>query len=384
MKFKNIIFLFRKESKGLFRDRRTLITLIFLPLFCYPTLISGMNYFQKNAAVNLENYVPKIAIVDNSDGEIIKAIEGNNSFKIVVDSNFDENLINGYIQGIMKINGNTNSTYEVIFMFDSTDSKSRKSFEMINDFINKYKTVLVNKRLSSLGVDKSIIEPISVTGRDMASNEKLEGVAFNIIPYFMIISILAGAITSGVDLTAGEKERGTIATLLSCQLSNHEIVIGKVTVISMAGIISSILSVVGLFISLKINNGSAVQISTLPINSILMILSILIPISILISSIIVIMGLYARSVKEGNAYATPLYMVIIFLGVLTTIDGFNLNKRSFYVPILNSVFTLKSILSFQLDMQLYLTTITTTLIYSFASIYISIKLCEREEVLFRT
>jgi len=384
VKFNNIAFLFKKELRGLYRDRRTFITLIIIPLFFYPALISGMNYFQKVAAINLENHVPKLAIVDNSDGKIMKAIKENTRFRIVTGSNYNEKLQNGYIQGIVEINGGSNDTYEVNYFFDSTDSESRKSFEMFNDFINNYKTELVNKRLNTLGVDRSLIEPVNLVGKDIATDEKLTGMAFIIIPYFMIISILAGAITTGIDLTAGEKERGTIATLLSCQLSNHEIVIGKVVVISFAGIISSILSVIGLFMSLKINNESTVQISALPINSILLILSILIPVSILISSIIVIMGLYARSIKEGSSYATPLYLVMIFLGVLTTIDGFSISKGLFYIPLLNAVFTLKSMLSFQLDMQLYLTTIATTLIYSFISIYISVRICEREEVLFRT
>jgi sodium transport system permease protein len=384
MKLSNIFFLFKKELTGIVRDQRAILLLVLFPLLCYPMLIAGLSYFQNDVSQRLMSYVPRIVIVDNTDGLIKNAIEEDKRFEAVVSSNYEQELNDGIIQGVLLINTYKNKQYEVQYLFDSTISESRRGYELISEFMTHYSSSLIDTALSMQGIDKEILDPIYFTGKDRASEEKRAGLSYSILPYFMVISILTGAITTGMDLTVGEKERGTLATLLSSQMSNREIIVGKLLVVSFTGVVSSILSVVGLCIAITMNDTTSSQFLSLSLYRILMILLILLPTSIFLSSLIVNIGMYSRSMKEGSSYTTPLYMMIIFLGVLTTIEGFNLNDSFYFVPILNALFLLRSIIFSQIDIKLYLITLLATLLYTVLSIHLSLKLCEREEVLFRT
>ncbi len=389
MKLKNILFILRKELLGIARDKKVLVTLILLPLLFYPLLISGLNYFQGREEDKLNNFKPSIAYVGKDGSDIESFIT--KSDKVIMPgaiSDPEAKLSKGEIQGILEVDSQTEekTQYQLLYKYDSTDIKSRKSLEILSSIIDQYKNEFILEKFEELRLDKSFLNPVEIDGRDTASDEKLAGTALIIIPYFMIISILAGAISTGMDLTAGEKERGTIATLLSSQLSKQEIVIGKICVITLAGFFSSILSVIGLIIAIYFSSGDngPVPISTLPANSIFLMTVILLTTAVFISSIVIGIGFYSKSIKEGSTYTTPLYMIIIFLGVLSTVEGLTITKVLYFIPILNAIFTIKSILFSQIDAQVILITVVSMLIYSAFAVAFSVRLCSREEVLFRS
>ncbi|WP_303862480.1 ABC transporter permease subunit [Alkalibaculum bacchi] len=389
MKFSNILFLFNKELKGLLRDKRTILVSVLIPLLFYPSLIKGLDHFQQNEAKRLESLKPIIAAVGQENNEIVDVIKNTGNFKIVELDNLiaKEELAAGKIQGVLEfsnIRGISEGGVSVNYRYKLTDARSRISFERLNTLVDEYNAVLVKEKIRSMGLSNSILEPISLSGIDTSSKEELTGMAFFIIPYIMVTTILAGAGATGMDLTAGEKERGTLATLLSSQLSKGEIAIGKVAVTAFVGSISSILSVIGLVAAIKMSESSDLSITALFPKTLILMIVILLPTALLIGSIIMNLGLCARSIKEGNSYTTPLYLIVLFLGVLTTVEGFTLPKTLYYIPILNTVFALQSLLSFQFNNQLFFNAIVSTLAYSIVSIMLSVKLFERECVLFKT
>jgi len=399
MNYKNIKSVFSKEIVGAIRDKRTLITMIIVPLVFYPLLFIGMGYFNQMGNKKSEEAVSVVAIKGEEFAlQLSEYLENQEKIETTTkEDNELSKLKNREIQAIIEIppkfdiKVKQGEPSRLVLKYDTTEAKSRVAQKRINQAIDEYSKEIVSQRLNDLNLNEKIIHPFALEIENVASSEKVTGTFLGfLLPYLVIMLIFAGAMHTAIDITAGEKERGTIATLLVSQISRLEIVLGKFLSIMMISFSSMVIGLFGISISLLSGNAVAgrggiegIKLG-MTFNTFLLLFLTLLPLVGLISAILVIVGIFARNVKEASSYITPIYMLTIFLGIISISQGIELSGNMFFVPVLNSSFVFKEILIGKIYWSHIITAFTANLMFAGIALFGATRLFNKEEVLFRS
>lgn len=400
--WKNIRLLFSKELLGAVRDRRTLILTVFFPLIFYPLIVGVMGHFTTAEQVRLDTMIPTVIIVDNSDDEMFqdRVRQASAFYPLFVSDvkNGLQDLQDKTGQVMMAVNkdaGGPGIGLDITLYYDQTDQIGVVAAARVRDFLQAYLSDVMREKLDQLGMDyDSLSPPIKLTVENVATGESMGRMILSrLLPYFMVLAILTGAMGLGAEITAGEKERGTIATLLVSQLSRTEIVLGKFLTILTVSLVSSILSAIGLLIGVHFFGGNlattgaaqGVQATfSLSLASFGWMLVVLIPLAIILSALVVIVGTYARSQKEASTYLMPIYMVIVLIGLVSMSGGVTFAGTRFLIPIANALYALQEIIMGNLQFSHLVYTLGANVICGAILIAASIQAFKREAVLFRS
>jgi len=396
---KNTIIIFKKELKDVFRDRRSLMMMIGMPLVVMPLIIIGLIKVQsgqeKKAAeqdlmVAVENIqiAPGLTEMLESEKKIhlhygiptdsiipmVKAgiLDGG----VIVDQRFRE-----------EYQTKGSGTITVIYPSSSPLGAARRS---LNKIVSNYNDKLIKERLDRLNLDESILNAVDRKQIDASSlQEKIAGIAGGFIPYMVIIFGFMGAMFPGIDLGAGEKERGTLETLVTAPVNKIDIVLGKLGVVVLAGCLTSGITLAGAYNAMNYIPDIPDEIKTTLLNMfstemIFMLSGLLLPTIIFFSSIILSLSIYARSYKEAQSIIGPLNIVFIFPAVIGTVPGIELNSVTALIPVLNVSLATKMLLSGSPDSWLIAETLLVLLGLAAISLTICVWVFKREETLFRS
>ncbi len=392
----NIKYIFLKELLGAIRDRRTMMTMILVPLVFYPILFGGMAYLFEAGEKRSEEEISRVVMVGSEYAPTLEdRLDKLENVKVVHLADYESELDRGGIQAILLIPRDFEKTIsaggsaQVSLQIDEAEMKSAVAKGRIEASLRDYEKEIVRKRLADRNLEEGILDPIDTKIVNVASAEKMGGAMLSaLLPYLIIILIFTGAMIAAMDITAGEKERGTIATLLVSQVTRLQIVLGKFFTVLVISLITMILGLVGLMISFSSKYsfvrdvpGVALGIS---FETILLVFAVLLPLSALISAILIIIGTFARSIREAQSYATPLYMVTIFLGIVSMSQGLELGDWVYLVPILSTSFTMKEILMGDINWLHFGFTLASSLVIAGLSIIGAAYMFTKETVLFRS
>ena len=393
-----IVSIFKKELIDVLRDRRTLMFMVVIPILITPLLIIGSIKFQEYQNKKSEEKILKIAYINESEDSLtkellldqkgVKIIEG-----VKIDS-IESYIKSDSLQGglylgkgfLKKIK--TNSSGDVKIYYKSSDlmSKSKKRIQAALDI---YKEKIIAERLKQLNVDGQILEPINITNIDMATAKETLGKAVGgFIPYVLVMFIFLGAMYPAIDLGAGEKERGSLETLLSSPATKFEITMGKLLVVSLTGIVSGLVSVLGISSSLFFIDKIPVQIqeTILELINPFMIFSIIIlmiPIAIFFASMLLSISFYARSFKEAQSLMGPLNMVIIVPLFLSLGPGMEMDHATALMPLINVGLLTKEILAGSVELIYFIETLFSLLFCAAIGIWFSVFWFKKENTIFR-
>jgi sodium transport system permease protein len=396
--WKNVRLLFLKEITGAVRDRRTLILTIFFPLIFYPLILAVMGHFTQAEERRIEAITPTVIIVDRARDETFREhLRATTGFYPFFD--FDEeqglaDLKDGLGQVMMTVDkgsGGPGIGLEVTLSYDQTDQVAVMAAGRVRDFLQGYLQEVLRDKLDALGLNyDELSPPLKVNVEDVASSESVGRLILSrLLPYFMILAILTGAMGLGAEITAGEKERGTIATLLVSQLSRTEIVLGKFFTILTVSLVSSILSAVGLLIGVRFFGGGLAPAGSeatfsLSLSSFGWMLVVLVPLAVILAALVMIVGTFARSQKEASTYLMPIYMVIVLVGLVSMTGGVSFEGARFLIPIANALYALQEIILGDLHFAHLIYTLVANVLCGGLLIAASIRLFKREAVLFRS
>jgi sodium transport system permease protein len=396
--WKNVRLLFLKEITGAVRDRRTLILTIFFPLIFYPLILAVMGHFTQAEERRIEAITPTVIIVDRARDETFREhLRATTGFYPFFD--FDEeqglaDLKDGFGQVMMTVDkgsGGPGIGLEVTLSYDQTDQVAVMAAGRVRDFLQGYLQEVLRDKLDALGLNyDELSPPLKVNVEDVASSESVGRLILSrLLPYFMILAILTGAMGLGAEITAGEKERGTIATLLVSQLSRTEIVLGKFFTILTVSLVSSILSAVGLLIGVRFFGGGLAPAGSeatfsLSLSSFGWMLVVLVPLAVILAALVMIVGTFARSQKEASTYLMPIYMVIVLVGLVSMTGGVSFEGARFLIPIANALYALQEIILGDLHFAHLIYTLVANVLCGALLIAASIRLFKREAVLFRS
>ena len=397
MSWKNIKLIFIKELVGTIRDKRTIIAMIIIPLIFYPLLFTGIGYFSKVGSMKSEEANSKIMIYGAEFApQLVKHLQDSEKIEILImEEDFSNKLQNGDIQAVLAIPSDFKYKTEqeepgkIILKYDATEAKSRIAQKRVNQIIEKYKGEILLQRISRLNLKEEFLTPLILQEENIATAEKIAGSFLAVLlPYLIIILIFAGAMHTAVDITAGEKERGTIATLLVSQVSRLEIVLGKCLAVMLISFTSMVLGLLGLTLAFLLGASIAGGIEGMnfgiSINTIFLLFLVLFPLVGLASAVLVMVGIFARNIREASNYITPIYMLTVFLGVISISQGMELTGKMFLVPILNSSFVFKELLMGKIYWDHILTTFSANTVIAGFALLGATRLFSKEEVLFRS
>ncbi len=395
--WKNVRLLFGKEIVGALRDRRTLILTIFFPLIFYPLILAVMSHFAATEELRIGEFIPTVIIVDRAQDETFRAhLRDDVTFHSLHQPDEEEgraDLKAGFGQVMMTVDkesGGPGLGLVVGLYYDQTNQIAAIAVGRVRSFLQGYLSAVLRDRLDLLGLDyDELTPPLRVSMENVASGESIGRIIMSrLLPYFMILAILTGAMGLGAEITAGEKERGTIATLLVSQLSRTEIVLGKFFTVFAVSLVSSILSAVGLLIGVRFFGGGLTPAGTeatfsLSLSAFGWMLGVLIPLAVILSALVVIVGSFARNQKEASTYLMPIYMVIVLVGLVSMTGGVTFTGARFLIPVANALYALQEIIVGDLHFMNLFYTLLANVLCGGLLIAASIQLFKREAVLFR-
>ena len=393
-----IVSIFKKELIDVLRDRRTLMFMVVIPILITPLLVIGSIKFQEYQNKKSDEKILKIAYINESEDSLTKQLlSDQKGVKIIegvpidsIESYIKSDSLQGglYIgKGFLK-KIKTNSSGDVKIYYKSSDlmSKSKKRIQAALDI---YKEKIITERLKQLNVDGQILEPISITDVDMATAKETLGKAIGgFIPYVLVMFIFLGAMYPAIDLGAGEKERGSLETLLSSPATKFEITMGKLLVVSLTGIVSGLVSVLGISSSLFFIDKIPAQmqetilelINPFMISSIIILM---IPIAIFFASMLLSISFYARSFKEAQSLMGPLNMVIIVPLFLSLGPGMEMDHATALMPLINVGLLTKEILAGSVELIYFIETLFSLLFCAAIGIWFSVFWFKKENTIFR-
>jgi len=398
MSARNIGIVYRKELLEALRDRRTLISTILVPILLFPILTVGVGYAVASLIEKAEREPAKIMILGGSDSPAIVSslIKSKNLIMVREPANYVDLISNKKIRAAVEIppglqsGAGTDYSPVKIYMY-SGDLKSTTAAKRIADFFNDYRENLARDRLTAQKLPANFLKPFDIKEQNVVSEEKVAGETIGgIIPYLVIIMCLTGAMYPAMDLTAGEKERATMETILSSPISRTHLVLGKFLLVLTASLVTAALSVTSMGVSSWIfqhfqeqSSGSVMHI-TIGRGAVLAVFLVALPLAVMFSAALLTIALFAKSYKEAQSYISPLMIVVIVPAIAAMLPGVELTPRLSLVPILNVSLLCKDLIAGTYHWNSIALIFLSTCVYGGAAIFIAVKMFHRESVLFRS
>ncbi|MDP8267988.1 MAG: ABC transporter permease subunit/CPBP intramembrane protease [Candidatus Tenebribacter davisii] len=402
MNIKKIIVIYKKEMLDLLRDKRTIITSFVLPIILYPLLMIGLTSMTSRQEIKLEQQEIVIYLNDMSQNEISREIRGSLS-EIETLQIMDEAIVynedtyldllkDKSIEALITVEDSLSSTgYTILNLtcfYDETSEKSSMAYRKIRDNLRDLEEVLISKRLDKIKINSEILNAVEIKKENIAPPEQMVGfIVGKFLPYLLIILTISGASVIASDLIAGEKERGTLETILVSAAKRNELVIGKYLTIITISIITVLLNLLSMYIAFRhifMQMGQTMGNFQLPIGNFALILLLMIPLITFFSAILLSISTYSRNIKEAQSYQMPLLFGAIMLSMVSFLPGFELNLGFSLIPIVNFSLLMRDIMLNNYQLSYLFIVIGSTLVLDVVTVYISIKLFHSENVLFRT
>jgi sodium transport system permease protein len=398
--------IFKKEILELLRDRKTLFFMIALPLLVFPLIFGGMFYFTGKAmttsqtesltyAVSGAQYAPELmAALESVDSLARIDLSGNLSDKDTVAGIISRNEVDFVLQIPNNFSNDVGQSGQITLKLVLNDAQLNSVQVRIQEVTDKIESMNQRNAFANLGVSESIqaamLDPIIVEKVNLADAREQTGAIFGgLIPYFMFILCLQGAMLPAADIGAGEKERGTLETLLLSPIDRYKIVLAKFLTIATAGLTSALVTVISmgiwaLVISVQMPMGPVVEfISAIDGFDFLLVFLMLIPVVATFASLLLALSIYARSFKEAQGYMSPL-MIVVFLPIIVTlIPGIELKGVWAWIPLTNVALAIKELVKGTMDYVQLIAIFGSSVILAGALLGFCVYWFKQEKVLFR-
>ncbi|MDN3383672.1 ABC transporter permease [Pseudoalteromonas sp. APC 3358] len=398
---------YKKELKELLRDKKTLMFVVLLPVLIFPIIFAIVAFIGTQAALDADQKVNTYVIINGEYAqEFTDKVFYHKSFELYNGSktfNTIEDLRAGVTAGdidmgiylpsnaVKTLDSGEQSKWQVVF----NDAKSiNYLFDRVKELAQEYSDVLQADKLKSFGIEesahKAILDPIEVVKVDTADKRENLGEKIGAyLPYLLIPLVLMGATYPAIDLGAGEKERGTLETLLLTPITRTELVLGKFITLLTTSIASTTITIVsmGCWVAVALAFADLdfikTAFGTLAVSDLLMIFLLLLPLAAIFSSLALAISIYARTFKEAQNYMQPLSMVVFFPIIISIMPNMELTAKTAFIPVTNVALAIKDIIKGTVDYTFVGLIFLATVLIAGALLAFCVKWFNREDVLFR-
>lgn len=391
MRLSVVSAIYRKEMLDLVRDRRTLISMVVVPVLLVPLLLNVSTRLMSRMQENAEQEARSMAVAVKATTPALRQALEKAQIQIVErDDLKDAVLKKSVAAGVEEIPG---TPVEVQIYVDNSNPTSTAAAARVRVALDDLKDEKVRESLQNSGIPASVLTPFVIKRTNIAGARKMAGMAWgSILGYLLLLMMFTGGMYPIIDMTAGEKERKTMEALLASPASRMEIVLGKNFAAMTAIFITAILTLGSLVYSLKSSNLKSktpeVQeiMATIPLDShtLTLIAITLVPLAMFAAALMFAIALFARSYKEGQSYLMPLLMVVIFPALMGGLSGMQMTPALCLIPIFNVSQMLRGILLGDFTTTNFAITTGANLAYAAIAFVIASRQFENENVLFRS
>ncbi len=398
---------FFKEFRDIIRDRRTLISMVLLPILLFPVVMLGATFIMKSQIEKAQKKVSKVAWIapDNMDDlrQIVAQIPDIVVMPGTPDSADAVSMIRGRELVALLIvppafrdsldavlNDNSQAEAPAVMIYSNqTRTQSEFAVERIINALQSWRASLTENSLKQRNLSPQLVKPFMIGSHNIATPKEMGGfVMGSFLPYILILMALTGAMYPAIDLTAGEKERGTLETLLVSGVARLDIVLGKFLTVFSASLITSVLAVLSLsltgLLALKFLPEAAGKFEVnLAVMDVALMIMAMLPLAVIFSSLLMSIALFAKSYREAQSYISPLMFLVIFPAMASMMPDMENSRQMAVIPIMNVSVLLKNGLAGHIDLTATLLTMAINLTLAAFCLYLVLRMFKRESVLFR-
>src|SRR5712692_598032 len=402
MSLRNIGIVYRKEMVDSLRDRRTVISMVVVPILLMPLMTLGMAGISIRMMNKAKEEVPRVMILGGEDSpRVTAALKKLSTVQFVPpSSDYAVQISNKQIRAAVLIPSGFDAALDrgeparIEIDVYAGEIKSEFGAARLQAFFQEFRQRTLEQRLEKRNLPASFIHPFDVVTQNVAPPEKVSGAVLGgLIPYLVILLCLTGAMYPAMDLTAGEKERGTMETILTSPVSRTHLVLGKFLTVLTASLATAVLAALsmgasGIFLKRLLRDlpreaASQLQLS-INAKAVVAVFAMVLPIAVLFSAALLAIALFAKSYKEAQSYISPLMIVVILPAVASLLPGVELDAKMALVPILNTSLVSKEIMAGTYHWNFIVLIFASSCLYAAAALYAAGKLFQREDVLFRS
>lgn len=401
MSLRTITLVYRKELKDSLRDRRTVISMIVVPILLMPvlTILVGAISARLIGRAMLEAPAIMVLGAENSP-RIVAALRELPDVKLVPGApDYRQQIVDKKIRAAIEIPSDFDAiiargeTANVRIDMYEGELNSGFGADKLQKFFREFSATTVRERLEARDLPANLSQPIRIEERNVAPPEKVSGVVLGgLVPYFVIILSLTGTMYPAMDMTVGEKERGTIETILSSPVSRTNLVLGKFLMVLTASLSTAALAITSMGLTfaaasamvggMTTISGMGLQFNVSP-RAVFWVFVMIVPLAVLFSAALLAISLFAKSFKEAQSYLSPLTIVVIAPAIISVLPGVELNTALSFVPILSTSLVSKEIVSGTYHWNYVALIFGSSCVYAAAALWVAIRLFQREDVLFR-
>ncbi len=394
---------YKKEMMELLRDKRTLILSILLPTVIFPIIFFFVGKFSGDRAQEARVQEIKIAFVNSEEMPGLRDLftSEKNFKKVNIESNnYKELVLSKDVDFILEVPegslapADSRVQQTVNLHYKGASQLSNILSTRVKKIFENYNNVQRNKLGDAFNIPnaslKAFNKPLEVENKNYASKRERTGeIAGAMIAYILILLAIAGAMYPTLEVGVGEKERGTLETLLLTPMNKSRIVLAKFAVIFSASFSSVAFTLLSyLFWAYIFTNalnldaiGFLANVSTLDI---LLIGVLLIPLTSIFASIMLSASIYAKNMKEAQAYMSPIMMLGFVPVLVAFVPGMELNWKTAMIPVTNVALAMKDLIKGTVDYSLIAVLLASTALIAGALLYFVTQFFKKEKVLFRS
>ena len=406
MKMNNVKTIFLKELKDTLRDRRTMFFAFLMPILMMPVIMIGILKLQMSAISDIqgERQVVVVEGLDQLPADLRSQFENDTTVTVKSSTDYSgkdlkEEVTAGRIPAYVLVperfgqSLDLESQTDIEIYYEGTEERSSAAYSKIKDLLTSYRESVVTGRVQKRNLPEDLLEPYKIINVNLAPPAKQSGKFFGmLIPYFIVLTCFLGAMSPATDLGAGEKERGTIETLLVAPATRGEFVIGKYLVVLLTSVTAGILSLSSMALSFKYfaNSKEMMMMKSMMniqigFDSIALIFLVVLPLAGIFAAITLAVSIFAKSAKEAQGYLGMLNFMLVFPAFVSMIPGMKISTQTALIPVVNTSLIIKSVLSEpdSINWGLVMLAFFATFAIAAACLVFCKKWFEREEVLFR-
>ena len=392
-----------KEIVHLFRDTKTIVQTVVVPTFITPLLIGAVIWYISSIAVDEGKKTYDVAVYDQTNTELTVKLQESERLNIELMDSIDQvidDVTNDNSEIGISFGSNFTSQLENNLSGEVTIySKNLDNFSqaqgIVSDVIDDYDDQIRNERLNNLNVDENFINPITVLDEDLTTNEEFAGsIIGGILAFLFIVYIMSGSMYPAIDLGAGEKERGTMETLISTNISSVDIIIGKMFSVTSSAVLTAIFSLLGFAVPLIVIflfygdsiPENAFEIISAIVNpvAIIAMFGLLIPLSIFMGAFMLAVSIYSKNPKEASLLLGNAVIIFFIPAYVPLINpGIELDLVGSLIPCYSFALHTNALIAGNTDWFLYGATLISNIIYCSIAIYVTYIMFDDEKIIFR-
>lgn len=408
MNWKSIFVVYRKELRDQLRDRRTIISTIVIPTVVMPLIMFGFGTVMSKIIRQAQDEGTSVMIINSAGApELVKALKAEPKLRVVPEApDYKQRIADKKLRVALDLPKDFDAALargeapKVGVLYYEGEIKSGIGARDLESFLRKHRDGILDQRVKERGLPAEFTKPFEMERKNVAPPEKVGGATIGaFIPYLIIILCFSGAMYPAMDLTAGEKERGTMETLMCSPTARINIVLGKFLTVLTASVATIVCSMTSMAVTGSLSSklflggsgmaaasGKAQAASALPSfdpAGFVGVFAMVAPVAILFAALLLTVSLFAKSYKEAQSYAGPMILLAIIPAVFGMLPGIELTTKTALIPILNLSLVCKEMLSGTWNWNFIALIFGSSCLYAGVALFACVKMFNREDVLFR-